>query len=203
MISAAELDDLLVEQKQMRRVIHEQNLSEEDIRRITNEEDQLRKTVSQLTDKLAEARKALADLEVQMTRKSEEAEDLLIAYETLLSECGLFTGPGRPPPEPISHVKLEIALDTAKADPQMMISGSDVRGVIRPALLAYRSAKATDGVELASSNDDLASALEKLQSETDEILERIREHEDQRAQIELSIETAKTVSFAHYFFFLL
>lgn len=189
---ANELQDLLAEQKRMRKIIHEQNLSEEDIRRITNEEDQLRKTVTQLTEKLNEARKALADLEVQVTRKSEEAEDLLFNYETLLTECGLFV-PGRPPPEPISHVKLEITLDTAKADPQTMINGADVRGVIRPALLAYRSAKAAEGVDVGSSNDDLAAAIEKLQSETDEILERIREHEDQRSQIEQSIETAKTV----------
>lgn len=189
---AEELQRLLAEQKRMRRIIQEQNLSEEDIRRITNEEDQLRKTVTQLTEKLNEARKALADLEVQVTRKSEEADDLLTTYETLLTEFGLFT-PGRPPPEPISHVNLEITLDTAKADAQAMTNGADVRGIIRPALLAYRSAKATEGVELSSSNDDLAAALEKLQSETEDILERIREHEDQRRQIEQSIEIAKTV----------
>ena len=189
---AEELQGLHAEQKRLRRIIQEQNLTEEDIRRITNEEDQLRKTVVQLTEKLGEARKSLADLEVRVTRKTEEAEELLTAYEALLTECDLWA-PGRAPPEPISHVKLDITLDTAKADSQAMTNGADVRGVVRPALLAFRSAKAQEGVELSASNDDLAAALEKLQGETDDILDRIREHEDQRSQIEQSIETAKTV----------
>lgn len=173
----------------MLRIIQEQNLSEEDIRRITNEEDQLRKTVSQLSDKLTESRKALADLEVQVTRKSEEADELLTTYVMLLTECGLYPGP---PPDPISDVNLEITLDTAKSDPHQM-TNADVRGVIRPALLAFRSAKAQEGVELNAANDDLSQALEKLQNETEDILERIREHEEARAAIEQSIETAKTV----------
>lgn len=191
-LSAEALHQLLEEQKALRQTIQKQNLTQEDIRRITNEEDQLRKTIAQLTEKLNEARKSLADLEVLVTRKTEEAEELLTTYDTLLTECDLWA-PGRPPPEPISHVKLDITLDTAKADPQAMTNGADVRGVIRPALLAFRSAKAQEGVELSASSDDLAAALEKLQSETDDILDRIREHEDQRSQIEQSIETAKSV----------
>lgn len=191
-LSAEELQRLLTEQKHLRRTIQEQNLSEEDIRRITNEEDQLRKTITQLSEKLNEARNSLASLEVQVARKTEEAEELIAKYEALLAECDLWT-PGRAPPEPISHVRLEITLDTARADAQAMTNGTDLRGVVRPALLAYRSAKAQEGVELGASNDDLAAALEKLQSETDDILDRIREHEDQRNQIEQSVETAKTV----------
>jgi kinetochore protein NDC80 len=191
-ISAEELQRLFAEQERLRQIIQQQNLTEEDIRRITNEEDQLRKTVNQLSEKLNEARNSLADLEVQVARKTEEAEELITTYEALLTECDLWA-PGRTPPEPISHVKLEITLDTARANAQTMTNGTDLRGVVRPALLAYRSAKAQEGVELSVSNDDLAAALEKLQGEADDILDRTREHDDQRSQIEQSVATAKTV----------
>jgi kinetochore protein NDC80 len=190
-VLAQEAEQLLGEQKRQRRIIAEQNLTPEEIRRMTNDEDQLRKTISQLTDKLRDARKSLADLEVQVTLRSEEADDVLAAYEALLTQCHLHPPP---PPDPVSHVTFEIVLDVAQSDPNKMVSGGDIRGMVRPAVMTYRSAKAQERVEYDAKVDDLGQALEKLQSETDDEMERLREHEDQRSAIEQSIETAKLVS---------
>lgn len=186
-----EVKRLQEEQRATRRIIEQQNLSVEDIRRITAEEDQLRKTVSALTDRLNDSRKLLAEAEVQVTRRSEDADEAISTYETLLVQCGL-----QPPPlpAPIENAQLDITLDTAQSDPQKMCT-ADIRGSVLPAIMAYRSAKAQEKVELSSKLDDLKQELEKLQGEMDDTLDRIRDHEEQKAAIEQSVETAKTVCF--------
>ncbi|KAF8311299.1 hypothetical protein DL93DRAFT_2083544 [Clavulina sp. PMI_390] len=180
--------DLDTKQKDIRRQIEQQNLTPEDIERITNEERQLSNALATLNAKLAQVTKTVNDYEVQVARKTDEAEDLLATYDELLVQCGLDADT---PPAPISDAQLRVQLYSGRADPRDMIQGPDLRGVVRPALMKFKGAKAAEAVQLEGENDDLSATLETRTRAVQELEAQMKDLEGQRRTIERSIATAQ------------
>lgn len=183
-----ELKLLDEERQQVRAAIKEQNLSEDEVVRMTSDQDSYSKLQAQLTTKLQEVKEKLHGLEVAITHRTEAVEEEISAYMTLLSKCGLHPSP----PEPVENVNFAIDLNTAKSDPREM-TDTDIRGTVKPALLKFKTSQMEEKMRAQTNILDLEEVLEKLQTQSEDIKDKIAANNEERNLTQEQIETMKEV----------
>jgi len=167
------LEQLRVEQEKLADIVKTQNLSPEDVIQMTTDHKALSQTLEDLKQKISEGHRAVMTLEVNVTHRAEAAEEALDAYANLLSSLGLFP----PLPAPLENVVLTLELNTAASSPQLLLSGADIRKVIKPSLSTVAESKRSERASLETERIKLDNELDQLTLECENIDEEIGEVE--------------------------
>ncbi|KAF8892608.1 HEC/Ndc80p family-domain-containing protein [Infundibulicybe gibba] len=170
---AADLEALQRDQARLSDIVKTQNLSPEEVIQMNTDHEKLSRSLEDLKQKIAEAHKAVMAAEVSVTKRAAAAEETVDAYNNLLSSLELFP----PLPPPWEDVDLTLELNTAASNPQLLLSGSDIRRVIRPTLFSVAEAKRSERATLESERIKVDNELDQLSLECENVDEEIGEVE--------------------------
>ena len=163
--SVSNLEGLQAEEARVGEVVRELNVSPEEVIRMNTEHETLTRDLETLKHKIAETNQLLVKLEVSLTRKVSDAEEALDMYANLLANLGLFP----PMPSPLEGVDLTLDLNSAAANPQNLLSGSDIRRVIKPTLSRVAEMKRTERADIESERIKVDNELDQLTLECENI----------------------------------
>ena len=167
------MEQLKLEQETLADVVKTQNLSPEEVMQMTTDHKALSQTLEDLKQKISEAHRTVMALEVNVTHRAEAAEEALDAYTNLLSSLGLFP----PLPAPLENVDFALELNTAASSPHLLLSGADIRKVIKPSLSAVAESKRSERASLETERIKFENELDQLTLECENIDEEIGEVE--------------------------
>ncbi|KAG1756164.1 HEC/Ndc80p family-domain-containing protein [Suillus occidentalis] len=166
-------DQLKAEHEKLTEVVKVQNLTPEEVIRMNADHETLARNLEDLKHKISEARKTVMSLEVITTNRGAAAEEALDLYGNLLSAVGLFP----PLPPPFDNIDLRLELNTATANPQQLLLGSDIRKVIKPTLSSVAEIKRTERADIESERIKVDNELDQLTLECENVDEEVREVE--------------------------
>ncbi|KAG2077811.1 hypothetical protein BDR04DRAFT_1064629 [Suillus decipiens] len=166
-------DQLKAEHEKLTEVVKVQNLTPEEVIRMNTDHEALVRNLEDLKYKISEARKTVMSLEVITTNRGAAAEEALDLYGNLLSAVGLFP----PLPPPFDNIDLKLELNTATANPQQLLLGSDIRKVIKPTLNSVAEIKRTERADIESERIKVDNELDQLTLECENVDEEVREIE--------------------------
>jgi kinetochore protein NDC80 len=167
------LEQLQSEREKLADIVKTQNLSPEEVSRMNTDHDMLTRNLEDLKQKISEAHRAVMALEVNVTHRAEAAEEALDAYTNLLSSLELIP----PLPAPFQDVDLRLELNTAASNPQLLLSGADIRKVIKPSLIAIAESKRSERASLETEQIKVDDELDQLAQEYENADEEIGEVE--------------------------
>ncbi|KAG2147314.1 HEC/Ndc80p family-domain-containing protein [Suillus cothurnatus] len=166
-------DQLKAEHEKLTEVVKVQNLTPEEVIRMNTDHETLARNLEDLKYKISEARKTVMSLEVITTNRGAAAEEALDLYGNLLSTVGLFP----PLPPPFDNIDLRLELNTATANPQQLLLGSDIRKVVKPTLSSVAEIKRTERADIESERIKVDNELDQLTLECENVDEEVREIE--------------------------
>ncbi|KAG1826781.1 HEC/Ndc80p family-domain-containing protein [Suillus subaureus] len=166
-------DQLKAEHEKLTEVVKVQNLTPEEVIRMNTDHETLARNLEDLKYKISEVRKTVMSLEVITTNRGAAAEEALDLYGNLLSAVGLFP----PLPPPFDNIDLRLELNTATANPQQLLLGSDIRKIIKPTLSSVAEIKRTERADIESERIKVDNELDKLTLECENVDEEVREIE--------------------------
>lgn len=153
---------------------------------MNSEHESLSRDVESLKHKLAETNQVIVKLEVSLTRKVSDAEEALDQYTALLSNLGLFP----PLPPPLQDVDLALDLNSAASNTQLLLSGADIRKVVKPTLSRVadmkrkeRAGVETERIKVDDDLDQLTTECENIDEETTEVLHKANALNDQADEL--------------------
>ncbi|KAJ3805757.1 HEC/Ndc80p family-domain-containing protein [Lentinula lateritia] len=167
------------EQEQLDSVVKEQNLSPEEANRMTTEYEMLSRNIEDLKQKIADTEQTVMSLEVSLTNRISGTEETLHTYNVALSTLGLL--PPLPPPH--SDIDLTLELNTASSDHSQLLSGSDIRKVIKPTLNSIAESKRSTRAEVENERIKVDNEIEQLTLECDTGEDEISQLEKQVAAV--------------------
>lgn len=170
---AAHLEQLKQEQDKLAEVVKTQNLSPEEVVRMNTDHEMLSRNLEDLKQKISETHKIVMTLEVNVTHRAEAAEEALDTYTNLLSALELFP----PLPPPLEDIDLTLELNTATSNPQLLLSGADIRKVVKPTLSGVAESKRSERASLESERIKVDNELDQLTLECENVDEEIGEVE--------------------------
>ncbi|GBE82486.1 predicted protein [Sparassis crispa] len=169
--AVSSLEKLQAEKQRLADVVKVQNLTPEEVIRMNTEHETLSRDVETLKHKIAETNQAVVKLEVSLTRKVSDAEEALDLYNNLLSNLGLFP----PLPPPLEEIDLTLDLNSAAANPQNLLSGPDIRVVVKPTLSKVAEIKRTERALVESERIKVDDELDQLTLECENMDEEVME----------------------------
>lgn len=165
-------------------IVKAQNLSPEEVIRMNTDREALTRNLEDLKEKLEETRKTVMTLEVSVTNRAAAAEEALDTYTSMLSSLELFP----PLPEPWQDVDLTLELNSASSDPQQLLTGSDIRKVVKPTLSGIaemkrmeRATVESELIKIEDEHDQLMTECENLDCEIADVEKKVvnlNEHAD-------------------------
>lgn len=167
------MEQLKSEHAKLTEVVKEQNLTPEEVIRMNTDHETLARNLEDLKHRIAEAQKAVMSLEVIMTNRGAAAEEALDLYNNLLSSLGLFP----PIPPPFQDIDLTVQLNIATANPQQVLTGADIRKVVKPTLNTVAETKRTERANVESERIKVDNELDQLTLECENVDEEVREIE--------------------------
>lgn len=138
---------------------------------MNTEHETLSRDIETLKHKMAETNQVVVKLEVSLTRKVSDAEEALDMYTNLLSNLGLFP----PLPAPLEDVDLTLDLNPASSNPQNLLSGADIRTVVKPTLGRVAEMKRTERADVESERIKVDNELDQLTLECENMDEEVVE----------------------------
>lgn len=138
---------------------------------MNTEHEALSRDVETLKQKIAETNQLVVKLEVSLTRKVSDAEEALDMYNNLLSNLGLFP----PLPPPLEGVDLTLELNSATSNPQGLLTGADIRRIIKPTLSRTAEMKRTERADVESERIKVDNELDQLTLECENMDEEVLE----------------------------
>ncbi|KAH7916015.1 HEC/Ndc80p family-domain-containing protein [Hygrophoropsis aurantiaca] len=172
-IRAVKLEQLRSDQAKLAEVVKAQNLSPEEVIRMNTDHETLSRNLEDLKHKISEAHKTVMSLEVIMTNRVAAAEEALDLYNNLLSTLGLFP----PLPPPFEDIDLTLQINTATANPQQLLIGSDIRKVVKPTLSSVAESKRTERADVESERIKIDNELDQITLECENVDEEVGELE--------------------------
>ncbi|KAG5639608.1 hypothetical protein H0H81_010810 [Sphagnurus paluster] len=163
------LEKLKKEYDELAEIVEAQNLTPEEVVRMKTEYETLTRNLEDFKQKIAEAHKGVMTLEVKVTNRAEAVEEVLDVYTNLLSSLELFP----PLPPPFENVDLTLELNTAASDPHLLLSGADIRKVIKPTLSGIAESKRSERATLESELIKFDNELDKLTIECENVEDEI------------------------------
>ncbi|KAJ7905277.1 hypothetical protein B0H14DRAFT_2659637 [Mycena olivaceomarginata] len=168
-----QLEQLKAEQLKLAEIVKTQNLSPEEVIKMNTDHETLSHNLRDLKQKIAETHRNVMTLEVNVTKRAGEAEEAIDAYTNLLTSLELFP----PLAPPLQDVDLTLSLNTASSNPQNILSGADIRRVIKPTLSAIAESKRSERASVESERIKFDNELDQLTLECENIDEEIGEVE--------------------------
>lgn len=150
-----------------------QNLTPEEVIRMNTDHETLSRNLEDLKYKISEAHKTVMSLEVVTTNRAAAAEEALDLYGNLLYGLGLSP----PLPPPFENIDLRLELNTATANPQQLLLGSDIRKIIKPTLNSVAEMKRSERADIESERIKVDNELDQLSLECENADEEVREIE--------------------------
>ena len=194
------LEHLKATLNSLEETVKAQNLSPEEVIRMNTDREALSRNLEDLKQKLEESRKTVMTLEVNVTNRAAAAEEALDIYTNMLSSLELFP----PLPEPWQDVDLTLELNSASSDPQQLLTGSDIRKIIKPTLSGIaemkrmeRAAVESELIKIENEHDQLTTECENLDCEIAEVEKKVvnlNEHADDLRDVGSSISQRLTLS---------
>ncbi|KIJ69479.1 hypothetical protein HYDPIDRAFT_172867 [Hydnomerulius pinastri MD-312] len=172
-IRTSNLEQLKSEHAKLAEVVKVQNLTPEEVIRMNTDHETLARNLEDLKHKISEAHKTVMSLEVVMTNRGAAAEEVLDLYTNLLSSLGLFP----PLQPPFEGIDLTLQLNTATSNLQQVLTGSDIRKVIKPTLSTVAESKRTERADVESERIKVDNELDQLTLECENVDEEVREVE--------------------------
>jgi kinetochore protein NDC80 len=198
--SGEHLEHLKVTLDSLEETVKAQNLSPEEVIRMNTDRETLTRNLEDLKQKLEETRKTVMTLEVNVTNRAAAAEEALDIYTNMLSSLELFP----PLPEPWQDIDLTLELNSASSDPQQLLTGSDIRKVIKPTLSGVaemkrmkRAAIESELIKIENEHDQLLTECENLDCEIAEVEKKVvnlNEHADDLRDVGSSLSQKFTLS---------
>ncbi|KAG6866081.1 hypothetical protein C0991_008833 [Blastosporella zonata] len=170
---ATHLEQLKHEEARLTEVVKDQNLTPEEVVRMNTDHETLSRNLEDLKQKIADTHKTVMTLEVNVTNRAEAAEEALDAYMNLLSTLELFP----PLPPPFEDVDLTLELNTAAFNPQLLLSGADIRKAIKPTLSGVAESKRSERASVESERIKVDNELDQLIHECENVDQDISELE--------------------------
>ncbi|KAF8212460.1 HEC/Ndc80p family-domain-containing protein [Mycena galopus ATCC 62051] len=170
-----ELEQLQAKQLGFAETVKNQNLSPEEVIKMNTDHETLSQNLKDLKHKIAETHRNVMTLEVNVTKRAAEAEEAIDAYTNLLTSLELFP----PLASPLQDVDLTLGLNTASSNPQNILSGADIRRVIKPTLSSIAESKRSARASVESERIKFDNELDQLTLECENIDEEIGEVEKQ------------------------
>ncbi|KAJ7285626.1 HEC/Ndc80p family-domain-containing protein [Mycena rebaudengoi] len=167
------LEQLKAEQLKLAEIVKTQNLSPEEVIRMNTDHETLSQNLKDLKQKIAEAHRNVMTLEVNVTNRAAAAEEAIDTYTNLLSSLELFP----PLPAPLQDVDLTLDLNTAASNPQHLLTGADIRRVIKPTLSAVAESKRSERASVESERIKFDNELDQLTLDCENVDEEIGEVE--------------------------
>ncbi|KAJ7172695.1 HEC/Ndc80p family-domain-containing protein [Mycena filopes] len=168
-----QLEQLKSEQLKLAEIVKTQNLSPEEVIKMNTDHETLSQNLKDLKQKIAETHRNLMSLEVNVTNRAAAAEEAIDTYTNLLTSLELFP----PLDPPLEDVDLTLELNTPSANPQNLLSGADIRRVIKPTLSAVAESKRSERATVESERIKFDNELDQLTLECENIDEEIGEVE--------------------------
>ncbi|KIK03839.1 hypothetical protein K443DRAFT_676493 [Laccaria amethystina LaAM-08-1] len=169
----ARLEQLTAEQERLSGIVKAQNLTPEEVIRMNTDHEILSRTLEDLKQKISETHQIVMTLEVKVTNRVAGAEEALDLYNNLSSSLELFP----PLPPPWQDVDLTLDLNSAASNPQQLLSGADIRKVIKPTLSAIAESKRSNRASIESERIKIDNELDQLTLECENVDEEIAEVE--------------------------
>ncbi|EJD52804.1 hypothetical protein AURDEDRAFT_82532 [Auricularia subglabra TFB-10046 SS5] len=161
---AADIEALREERDELERRVAEQNISPIEAQQMTRDREQLTRTVDELKAKVEATKRSYEVLEVTWMNRSDQLEHAVEEYTSLALKLDL-----QHPPSPYKSVDFNLTLDLLN---EPMLRCEDLRGTIKPALLAVaekarqqRSQVADEQIRLEHELDTLHNACEQLEDD--------------------------------------
>lgn len=173
LLEVARLEQLTAEQERLSEIVKAQNLTPEEVIRMNTDHETLSRTLEDLKQKISETHQIVMTLEVKVTNRVAGAEEALDLYNNLLSSLELFP----PLPPPWQDVDLTLDLNSAASNPQQLLSGVDIRKVIKPTLSAIAESKRSNRASIESERIKIDNELDQLTLECENVDEEIAEME--------------------------
>ncbi|KAJ7109161.1 HEC/Ndc80p family-domain-containing protein [Mycena epipterygia] len=168
-----QLDQLKAEQLKLAEIVKTQNLSPEEVIKMNTDHESLSQNLKDLRQKIAEIHKNVMALEVNVANRAAAAEEAIDVYTNLLTSLGLFP----PLDPPLQDVDLTLDLNTASSNPQNLLSGADIRRIIKPTLSAVAESKRSERASVESERIKFDNELDQLTLECENVDEEIGEVE--------------------------
>ncbi|KAJ7219072.1 HEC/Ndc80p family-domain-containing protein [Mycena pura] len=168
-----QLEQLRVDQDKLAEIVKAQNLTPEEVIKMNSDHESLSHNLRDLKQKIAETHRNLMTLEVNVANRAAAAEEALDNYTNLLSSLGLFP----PLSPPLQDVDFTLELNTAQSNPQLLLTGADIRRVIKPNLSAVAESKRSERATVESERIKFDNELDQLTLECENIDEEIAEVE--------------------------
>ncbi|KAI0781147.1 HEC/Ndc80p family-domain-containing protein [Trametes elegans] len=193
----ASLEKMQAEEQRLTDIVKVQNLSPEEVLRMNTEHESLTLELESLKHKITETSQVVVRLEVSLTRKVSDAEEALDQYTSLLSTLGLFP----PLPPPLEDIDLTIDLHSAAGNPQDLLTGADIRKVVKPTLSRITEMKRTAHADVESERirvddelDQLSLECETIEEEAIEVMNKTNALSDQADELREAAQQEATVS---------
>ncbi|KAK2460548.1 hypothetical protein APHAL10511_007018 [Amanita phalloides] len=176
---SSHLEQLKVEHEKIAEIVKSQNLTPEEIIKMNTDHESLSRNLEDLRQKMAETHRTIMSLEVTVTNRAAAAEEALDGYTQFISALELFP----PLPPPWQDVDLTLELNPAASNPQQLLTGADIRKVIKPTLNAIAEAKRSERASLETERIRLDNELDQLTLECENVDEEIVEIEKKIANL--------------------
>ncbi|KAL4068416.1 HEC/Ndc80p family-domain-containing protein [Scleroderma yunnanense] len=170
---AANLDQLKSEHSKLLEIVKVQNLTPEEVVRMNNDHETLSRNLEELKHKISETQKTVMSLEVMMTNRATAVEEALDQYTNFLSSLGLFP----PLPAPFEGVDLTVQLNLATSNVSQLLSGAEIKRVIKPTLSAIAELKRSERADVESERIKVDNDLDQLTLECENVHEEVSELE--------------------------
>ncbi|KAF9065278.1 HEC/Ndc80p family-domain-containing protein [Rhodocollybia butyracea] len=173
------LEQLKAEHEGLNHTVREQNLSPEEASRMTTDYEMLSRNIEDLTQKISDTERTVMSLEVSLANRISAAEEVLHTYTMSLTSLGLL--PPLPPPN--SDIDLTLELNTASSDPLQMLSGSDIKKIIKPTLNIVAESKRAIRAEVENERIRVDDEIEQLALECDTVDDEVNQLEKKVAAV--------------------
>ncbi len=159
------LIQMKAELEKLNYVVKTQNLTPEEVIRMTTDHENLQRSLEDLAKKIAETHRVVMNLEVNVTNRAAATEEAIETYMSMLSSLGLFA----PMSPPFQDIDFTLELNTAASNPQQLISGADIKSVIKPNLNLVAETKRMERADVENERLRVDHELDQLMTECENI----------------------------------
>lgn len=160
---------------------------------MNTDHETLSRNLEDLKHKISETHKSVLSLEVTVTNRAAAAEEALDLYNHLLSSLGLFP----PLPPPFQDVDLTLELNTAASNPQQLLSGADIRKIIKPTLSGIAESRRAERATVESERVKVDNDLDRLTLDCENVEEEIGETEKKIGGLNEQADDLRDVRFEY------
>lgn len=173
------LEEQKTELEKLNWTIKEQNLSPEEVIKMNTDRETLQRNLEELRQKIEESKKAVLNLEVSVANRVTAVEEAIDTYTAMLTTLSLYPTP----PEPWQDIDLTLELNPASSNPSQLLTGSDIRKIIRPTLSSIADNRRHERASVENESVQVNNELDQLTTECKNVDYEIGELEKKVTQL--------------------